>query len=134
MPVDSEGQGSLACCSPCGGKESENTEQLNHSLMENAQPRRESNTNLIYTRLIPIYTLRLTKIQNAVRKVIPSRDFSLTHPKCPAYNKKLTGMPGHKTKNGKKTKQQIIEIDVWVNPGIGVIELFKNSNCCIPEN
>ena len=26
---DSEGQGSLACCSPCGHKESDTTEQLN---------------------------------------------------------------------------------------------------------
>ena len=28
-PGDSEGQGSLACCSPCGHKESDMTEQLN---------------------------------------------------------------------------------------------------------
>ena len=27
---DSEGQGSLACCIPCGCKESDVTEQLNH--------------------------------------------------------------------------------------------------------
>ena len=28
-PKDGEGQGSLACCSPCGHKESDTTEQLN---------------------------------------------------------------------------------------------------------
>ena len=28
---DSEGQGSLACCSPCGRKESDTTEQLNNN-------------------------------------------------------------------------------------------------------
>ena len=28
-PGDSEGQGSLACCSPCGCKESDTTERLN---------------------------------------------------------------------------------------------------------
>jgi len=28
---DSEGQGSLACCSPCGCKESDTTEQLNNN-------------------------------------------------------------------------------------------------------
>ena len=31
-PGDSEGQGSLACCSPWGCKESEMTEQLNRRL------------------------------------------------------------------------------------------------------
>ena len=30
-PEDCEGQGSLACCSPWGRKESDITEQLNHS-------------------------------------------------------------------------------------------------------
>ena len=30
-PGDSEGQGSLACCSPWGGKESDMTEQLNNN-------------------------------------------------------------------------------------------------------
>ena len=30
-PGDSEGQGSLACCSPWDGKESDMTEQLNKS-------------------------------------------------------------------------------------------------------
>ena len=30
-PGDSEGQGSLACCSPWGHKESDTPEQLNHS-------------------------------------------------------------------------------------------------------
>ena len=30
-PGDSEGQGSLACCSPWGCKESDTTEQLNNS-------------------------------------------------------------------------------------------------------
>jgi len=29
---DSEGQGSLACCSPWGGKESDTTEQPNNNL------------------------------------------------------------------------------------------------------
>ena len=29
---DSEGQGSLTCCSPWGGKELDTTEQLNNSL------------------------------------------------------------------------------------------------------
>ena len=29
-PRDGEGQGSLACCSPWGGKESDTTEQLNN--------------------------------------------------------------------------------------------------------
>ena len=29
-PGDCEGQGSLVCCSPCGHKESEMTQQLNH--------------------------------------------------------------------------------------------------------
>ena len=29
-PGDGEGQGSLACCSPCGRKDSEMTEKLNH--------------------------------------------------------------------------------------------------------
>ena len=28
-PKDSEGQGSLVCCSPSGGKESDRTERLN---------------------------------------------------------------------------------------------------------
>ena len=28
--VDGEGRGSLACCSPCGCKESDTTEQLNN--------------------------------------------------------------------------------------------------------
>ena len=27
-PGDGDGQGSLVCCSPCGGKESDMTEQL----------------------------------------------------------------------------------------------------------
>ena len=31
MPGDSEGQGSLACCNPWGGKESDMTEQLNNN-------------------------------------------------------------------------------------------------------
>ena len=31
---DSEGQGSLACYSPCGGKESDTTEQLNKNHLE----------------------------------------------------------------------------------------------------
>ena len=30
-PGDSEGQGSLVCCSPWGGKESDMTEQLNNN-------------------------------------------------------------------------------------------------------
>ena len=30
-PVDCEGQGSLACCSPWGHKESDMTEQLNNN-------------------------------------------------------------------------------------------------------
>ena len=30
-PGDSEGQGSLVCCSPWGGKEADVTEQLNNS-------------------------------------------------------------------------------------------------------
>ena len=30
-PVDGEGQGSLACCSPWGHKESDTTEQLNNN-------------------------------------------------------------------------------------------------------
>ena len=30
-PGDDEGQGSLACCSPCGHKESDMTEQLNNN-------------------------------------------------------------------------------------------------------
>ena len=30
-PGDGEGQGSLACCSPCGHKESDMTEQLNNN-------------------------------------------------------------------------------------------------------
>jgi len=30
-PGDGEGQGSLACCSPCVCKESDTTEQLNHN-------------------------------------------------------------------------------------------------------
>ena len=30
-PGDSEGQGSLACCSPCGCKESDTTERLNNN-------------------------------------------------------------------------------------------------------
>ena len=30
-PVDAEGQGSLACCSPWGCKESDTTQQLNNS-------------------------------------------------------------------------------------------------------
>ena len=30
-PGDGEGQGNLACCSPCGCKESDMTEQLNNS-------------------------------------------------------------------------------------------------------
>ena len=29
-PGDSEGQGSLACCGPCGCKESDTTEQVNN--------------------------------------------------------------------------------------------------------
>ena len=29
-PGDDEGQGSLVCCSPCGRKESDMTEQLNN--------------------------------------------------------------------------------------------------------
>ena len=36
-PGDTEGQGSLACCSPWGFKESDTTEQLNNNLaLENA--------------------------------------------------------------------------------------------------
>ena len=31
-PVDDEGQGSLACCSPWGHKELETTEQLNNNI------------------------------------------------------------------------------------------------------
>ena len=31
IPEDSEGQGSLACCSPWGRKESDTTEQLNNN-------------------------------------------------------------------------------------------------------
>ena len=34
-PVDSEGQGSLACCSPWGNKESGMTEQLNNTNIRN---------------------------------------------------------------------------------------------------
>ena len=30
-PGDGEGQGSLACCSPCGHRESDMTERLNHN-------------------------------------------------------------------------------------------------------
>ena len=30
-PGDSEGQGSLACCSPCGLRELDTTEQLNNN-------------------------------------------------------------------------------------------------------
>ena len=33
-PGDSEGQGSLACCSPCGHKESVTTEQMNNKKSE----------------------------------------------------------------------------------------------------
>ena len=33
-PGDSEGQGSLTCCSPCGHKESDTTEQLNNKKEE----------------------------------------------------------------------------------------------------
>ena len=32
IPGDGEGQGSLACCSPCGVKESDMTEQLNNNI------------------------------------------------------------------------------------------------------
>ena len=33
IPGDSEGQGILACCSPCGHRESDTTEQLNKSCL-----------------------------------------------------------------------------------------------------
>ena len=39
-PGDAEGQGSPACCRPCGYKESDTTEQLNN------------NNNAVYLRLI----------------------------------------------------------------------------------
>ena len=35
-PEDTEGQGSLACCSPWGCKESDTTKQLNNPALENA--------------------------------------------------------------------------------------------------
>ena len=35
-PGDSEGQGSLACCSPWGCKESDTTEQLNNKIIYRA--------------------------------------------------------------------------------------------------
>ena len=36
-PGDGEGQGSLACCSPQGGKESDMTEQLNSNYYINSK-------------------------------------------------------------------------------------------------
>ena len=36
VPGVGEGQGSLACCSPCGHKESDTTERLNNSQVEDA--------------------------------------------------------------------------------------------------
>ena len=36
-PGVGEGQGSLACCSPCGHKESDTTEQLNFHIMDLGQ-------------------------------------------------------------------------------------------------
>ena len=33
IPGDGEGQGSLACCSPWGGKELDTTEQLNNNIL-----------------------------------------------------------------------------------------------------
>ena len=33
IPVDGEGRGSLACCSPWGCKESEMTERLNNKIL-----------------------------------------------------------------------------------------------------
>ena len=33
VPGDGEGQGSLACCSPWGRKESDTTEKLNNTLL-----------------------------------------------------------------------------------------------------
>ena len=36
-PGDSEGQGSFACCSPCGLKESNMTERLNNNKDKNTQ-------------------------------------------------------------------------------------------------
>ena len=36
-PGDSEGQGSLACCSPWGRKESDTTERLNNSIHGGSQ-------------------------------------------------------------------------------------------------
>ena len=33
-PGDGEGQGSLACCSPCGHKESDTTERLNNRIAQ----------------------------------------------------------------------------------------------------
>ena len=33
---DGEGHGSLACCSPCGGKELDTTEQLNNNNNNNS--------------------------------------------------------------------------------------------------
>ena len=43
-PGDSEGQGSLACCSPWGLKELDMTERLNHN---NAETKQEGTNGLI---------------------------------------------------------------------------------------
>ena len=39
-PEDSEGQGSLACCSPWGSKESDKAERLNNTHLDNSIPER----------------------------------------------------------------------------------------------
>ena len=53
-PGDGEGQGSLACCSPWGHKESETTERLSNR-SKAAFSARGNNNKLIITMIITIY-------------------------------------------------------------------------------
>ena len=46
-PGDGEGQGSLACCSPWGSKESDMTERLNNNKAQQAGPGTERMSVLI---------------------------------------------------------------------------------------
>ena len=54
-PRDGEGQGSLACCSPWGCKESDTTERLNHDHKpdsgNNIQPAKVQVTNTLHSQM-----------------------------------------------------------------------------------
>ena len=61
---DSEEQGSLACCSPCGHKESDMTKGLKDSVMK------YTSTNIIFLRYNYFYKAQFSRLLNFEDKIL----------------------------------------------------------------